>query len=130
MFRSGSRSVTATAIDRISISINSNILGRLGHLQDQVNSIVLTPMRRHDIIPPEAFGPCNSYTESDFVNIMLTVNQIVERAAYYRNTDCTETHWMAKAVHPLLTLLIRLQKFRSVDKLAGLPTPQLRADDM
>lgn len=87
-------------------------------------------MRRRDIVPLEAFGPCNSYTESDFVNIMLTVNQIVEGAAYYRNTDCTETHWMAKAVHPLLTLLTRLQKFRSVDKLAGLLTPQLRADDM
>lgn len=41
------------------------------------------------------------------------VLDVVSSAGQYRNTRCTEAHWMARVVHPLLSIVRRLQNFKS-----------------
>ncbi|KAK0510857.1 hypothetical protein JMJ35_006409 [Cladonia borealis] len=87
-------------------------------------SITDTPNRRLDV-PETAFGAMAPYTEADHIGLMLAVLRTAEVANLYRAEDCTETHWMSVVVHPLLTIVHGLKKFRTS---SGIPL--LRSDDM
>lgn len=53
-------------------------------------------------------------TELDF--LFNEACNVVKMAAKYRDTRCTEAHWMAVVVHPLLRVLRRHAKYKSVDR--------------
>lgn len=90
-----------------------------------MNSLIETPNKRNPTIPAAAFATTAPYSDEDCPLLMSTVRRTLENANIYRNEDCTETHWMAKVVHPLLDLVCRLQQFQG---------PQggnlVRSDDM
>lgn len=65
------------------------------------------------------------YTEPDHIDLMSVVRHTAEDANLYRDEDCTEAHWMAVVVHPLLTIVRGLKNFRTSNGI-----PLLRSDDM
>ena len=65
------------------------------------------------------------YTEADYIGLMLAVVRTAEDADLYRDEDCTESHWMATIVHPLLTIVRGLKNFCTSSDV-----PLLRFDDM
>ena len=51
-------------------------------------------------------------SELDFV--CGEVHYVVSMSTKYRLTRCTEAHWMAVVVHPLLKIPRRLKKYRNI----------------
>ena len=54
-----------------------------------------------------------NYHQSELDFVWGEVCDVVTIASKYRLTRCTESHWMAVVVHPLLRILRRLKKYRN-----------------
>ena len=59
-------------------------------------------------------GWYGNFHESELRFLFNEVCDVIEMAGKYRNTRCTEAHWMAVVVHPLLRLVRRLTKYKTV----------------
>ena len=77
----------------------------------------MTPNRTKKRMPTGSFTDvkdgwyCNFHgSELDF--LFQEVCDVIEVAGKYRNTRCTEAHWMAVVVHPLLKVVRRLTKYK------------------
>ena len=80
----------------------------------------MTPMKTKERVPKEYYtdikeGWYGNFQESELDFVFNEVCDVVEMAGKYRNTHCTEAHWMAVVVHPLLRTLRRLAKYESAD---------------
>ena len=60
-------------------------------------------------------GWYGNFYEKELDFLFEEVYDVIRMATRYRNTDCTEAHWMAVVVHPLLGILRRLAKYENVD---------------
>ena len=60
-------------------------------------------------------GWYGNFHEKELDFLFKEVCDVIEMATRYRNTDCTEAHWMAVVVHPLLRVFRRLAKYEDVD---------------
>ena len=71
-------------------------------------------------MPKEAFtdlkdGWYGNFHETELDFLFKKACDVITMARNYRNTRCTEAHWMAVVVHPLLRVLRRLAKYESVN---------------
>ena len=60
-------------------------------------------------------GWYGNFHESELDWLFKEVCDVIKMAGKYRNTRCTEAHWMAVVVHPLLRVVRRLAKYEGVD---------------
>ena len=81
--------------------------------------------KRHARVPKESFtdredGWYGNFHETELDFLFKEACDVITMARKYRNTRCTEAHWMAVVVHPLLKVLRRLAKYESLDGLGKL----------
>ena len=79
----------------------------------------LTPNRTANPTPKGLYvkakrGWYGNYHQSELDFVWGEVCDVVSMATKYRLTRCTEAHWMAVVVHPLLKILRRLKKYRNI----------------
>ena len=80
----------------------------------------MTPNKTKERISKEYFTDIKEGWYGDFYELELDfvfkeVCNVIQMAGKYRNIGCTEAHWMAVVVHPLLSVLRRLTRFQSAD---------------
>lgn len=56
-----------------------------------------------------------NYHGSELSYLWGAVRNVVKMAKKYRLVHCTEAHWMAVVVHPLLSLVRQLHKYQAED---------------
>lgn len=61
-------------------------------------------------------GWYGNYHQSELEFLWGEVHDVITIATKYRLTRCTESHWMAVVVHPLLRTFRRLQKYRDSER--------------
>ncbi len=61
-------------------------------------------------------GWYSNFHKSELDFLFKEVSDVIKMAEKYRNTGCTEAHWMAVVVHPLLRVVRRLAKYKRVDE--------------
>lgn len=76
----------------------------------------LTPRKTANPTPKGVYAPVKNgwygnYHQSELDFVWREVEHVVNMAKMYHFTRCTEAHWMAVVVHPLLRLVRRLKKY-------------------
>ena len=65
-------------------------------------------------------GWYGNFHQPELDSLLSEVYDVLDMAEKYRNTRCTEAHWMAVVVHPLLRVVRRLAKYKSVHRFGKL----------
>ncbi|KAL2041872.1 hypothetical protein N7G274_005657 [Stereocaulon virgatum] len=80
----------------------------------------MTPNKTKKRVPKESFtdlkdGWYGNFHQTELDFLFKEACDVIKMARKYRNTRCTEAHWMAVVVHPLLRILRRLAKYGNDD---------------
>ena len=76
--------------------------------------MLVTPLKSKKSISDAAFGSAiANYRGTDPQLLWFTIQDVVQQAAQYRNSGCTEAHWTSVVISPLLNLVRRMERFQA-----------------